>query len=1038
MPAPLLLVDDDLATIAQVKRLLAREGYEMVLATNAADAVIAWGHHLPPLVLISPKVESDRGRIVLEELRQHPDAQLLHVLLLGETIPGFGYPVAALPLDPETFAQTVNELVQGTSSSDGWEVRVAASSRTDALPAYVPAAEQNEEPDPWRATRKSSVPGRSEETQLFSTPDAGSPAVDAPGDLESALFGDLEAQVAREVEAEAMASVDASLARLPVDQELQDLEDDVRAEAARRREKRQAAANVPAVGLPTPDRQPPPDDLTAFDEPIVTSSEDEDATAARLLAELQKAKATMARAEQAAREAMQTAAAAAQRKIDADVSIQLEREAAQHALAEAEAQIATERTERERAEHDLQERGESSAGEARQLWTEVERLEAALTETHNALQEQRATGTALEAELATARERAAVAEALEAELATVRERATAADTFESELKERSDAATALEAELATVKERAEGADVQLGQTRASAADALKEANARIEDLEAAVTATRTSQEQSAGAAEDLAIRLQQAREKSAEAETLLATVRAEAAATSERLEREKAERMVLEDERTRLEEQRAALDEKLSTLGTQTDELSTAAQRAAGDLREAIEEAEQSEARAQELQRENDKVQAEAAAAKAEADTQRQRSVEAEAGLAQVKAEVEKLREDFTAAHAAQRNLEEALEDAKAANLEVRTRADAAETKARVLEEKSVLPLKVPHRAPLSVTRFGQVDLGQLARLVGQIVLARAEIRLELAAQGGRRTVWLNRGTVTAAESTFGGESLLDRARRDGLIDARQTAELQMVRSATPAETVVVLKERGFLRDTEVVPLVQRYTEQVALDAFSENASEYRLTEEAPGNETMAATLPRPTLPLVAEALRRALPVEELLQRLGGSDAVPTTVDNELDLRALGFADKERRMLGYCDGEANVEDLALASGLKADVAFRALLVAKLLGFIELTVPARTAVVPAPQLDVKRLEAKFEQVQEADYFTMLGLGRAAGGDEVMRAWQRLAEEFDPIKYSGHPDPGLQQRAQIVYSVLEEAAKALGDDRRRADYARHLVD
>ncbi len=1000
MPAPLLLVDDDLATIAQVKRLLAREGYEMVLATNAADAIIAWGHHLPPLVLISPKVESDRGRVVLEELRQHPDAQLLHVLLLGETIPGFGYPVAPLPLDPETFAQTVNELVQGTSTSEGWEVRVAPSSRTDELPAYVPqGAEQIEEPDPWRATRKSSVPGRSEETALFSTPDAGSPAVEAAGDLESTLFGDLEAQVAREVEAEAMASVDASLARIPVDQELQDLEDDVRAEAARRREKRQAAANAPAVGLPTPDRQPPQqDDFTAFDEPLAVpaaarvSSEDEDATAARLLAESQKARATLARAEQAAREA------------------------AQHALAEAQAQIAAERTERERAE--------TSAGEARQLWTEVERLEAALTETHDALQEKLAATAALEAELVEVKARAAAAEALEAEL-----------------KDRSTAVAGLEAELTEARERASAVDAleaQLGQTRASAADALKEANARIEDLEAAVTATRTSQEQSAGAAEDLAIRLQQAREQSAEAETLLATVRAEAAATSERLERETAERMVLEDDRAQLEEQRATLHEKLTTLGTQTDEFSTAAQRAAGDLREAIEEAEQSEARAQELQRDADKAHAEAAAAKAEADTQRQRSVEAEAGLAQVKGEVEKLREDFMAAHAAQRNLEEALEDARAANLEVRTRADAAETKARVLEEKSVLPLKVPHRAPLSVARFGQADLGQLARLVGQIVLARAEIRLELAAQGGRRTIWLNRGTVTAAESTFGGESLLDRARRDGLIDARQTAELQMVRSATPAETVVVLRERGFVRDTEVVPLVQRYTEQVALDAFSEPSSEYRLAEEAPGNETLAATLPRPTLPLVAEALRRALPVEELLQRLGGSDAVPTTVDNELDLRALGFADKERRMLGYCDGEAHVEDLALASGLKADVAFRALLVAKLLGFIELTVPARTAVVPTPQLDVKRLEAKFEQVQEADYFTMLGLGRAAGGDEVMRAWQRLAEEFDPIKYSGHPDAGLQQRAQVVYSVLEEAAKALGDDRRRAEYARHLVD
>ena len=146
MPAPLLLVDDDLATIAQVKRLLAREGYEMVLATNAADAIIAWGHHLPPLVMISPKVESDRGRVVLEELRGHPDAKLLHVLLLGETIPGFGYPVAPLPLDPETFAQTVNELVRGTTSGDGWHVHVAPTTRTAELPAVVP-----EEPSEFRA-----------------------------------------------------------------------------------------------------------------------------------------------------------------------------------------------------------------------------------------------------------------------------------------------------------------------------------------------------------------------------------------------------------------------------------------------------------------------------------------------------------------------------------------------------------------------------------------------------------------------------------------------------------------------------------------------------------------------------------------------------------------------------------------------------------------------------------------------------------------------------------------------------------------------
>ncbi len=946
MPPPLLLVADDLATIAQVKRLLAREGYEMVLATNAADAVIAWGHHLPPLVLISPKVESDRGRIVLEELRSHPDAQLLHVLLLGETVAGFGYPVAPLPLDPESFAQTVNELVQGTGSSTDWQVHVAPGTRTGEFPAYVPSA-LDLEPDVWRATRKPVVPGRSKivrlpdpepepqqpgrQAGLFSTPDANPPpAVEPlPANLESALFGDLEAQVAREVEAEAIASVDASLARLPVDRE----------------------------------------------------QEREDQVAARLLADARRAKATLARAEQIAHEAAAAQSELQQRTSARDIEQQLERESTQYALEAAEALATRERVERERAEAQLLERSTTSDNEVRQLWGEVERLEAELTETRTQLQGQTAAASSLDLDV-----------------------------------------TQAQAQLQAHSEVAAELELQLSQTRANAAEALREARARTIELEASIAA----------AASELASQEAHAGAQSAELEAQLQAARAEAAATGERLERERADRMILELQRT-------ALETQLATLHAQSDELSSAAQRAAGELREAIEEAEQSEERAQQFQLEGQQAQADAAAnAQAQTETMRVRSVETEEGLAQLKTVIEALRTDFADAKQAQQNLEEALEDARAANLEVRTRAELAERKARLLEERSVLPLRVPHRAPLAVTKFGTADLGELARLVGQVVLARAEIRLELAAPGGRRTVWLNRGAVTAAESTFSGESLLDRARRDGLIDARQTAELQMLRSASPAEAVSVLKERGFLREAEVVPLVQRYTEQVALDAFSEPTSEYRLAEEGPGNETLAATLPRPTLPLVAEALRRALPVEELLARLGGSEAVPTRADSELDLRALGFSDKERRMLGYCDGEANVEDLALASGLKADVAFRALLVARLLGLVELKVPLRTTVAPSPQLDVKRLEAKFEQVQDADYFTMLGVGRAAGGDEVQRAWQRLSEEFDPIKYSGHPDAGLQQRAQVVYSVLEEAARALADDRRRADYASHLID
>jgi hypothetical protein len=143
-------------------------------------------------------------------------------------------------------------------------------------------------------------------------------------------------------------------------------------------------------------------------------------------------------------------------------------------------------------------------------------------------------------------------------------------------------------------------------------------------------------------------------------------------------------------------------------------------------------------------------------------------------------------------------------------------------------------------------------------------------------------------------------------------------------------------------------------------------------------------------------------------------------------------------MLSFVDGEATVEDIVLAAGLRPDKAYKVLAVAKALGLIEVRAPASQRPQPSAEVDVQRLEAKYEQVQDADYFTILGLPRNAGTDEVQRAYERLSEEFDPLRFSGHPDPSLQQRAQVVHRLLEEAARALEDDRRRAEYARHLLD
>lgn len=1158
MASPILLVCDDLATVATVKRVLGREGHELVLATNSADAVIAFGHHLPSAVLVDPAVEGDRGQIVLEELQNHPESKLLRVLLLGESLPGFGYPMVPLPIDTDTFLPVLNDTMRG-GVEEPWQVFTSPRALAEEPPDPTPSREA---PDQWRTTQhvgdsfgdastsepmvpvpaaSPALPGHlhladpevpppqgSPEPQTSESEAEAAPSTTTSGpptpDLESALFGDLESQLGQEVEAEAIKSVESTLAAARQgDQELQQLEDEVRAEAARRRAARMERGVPPsAPEPPTADTSEPPapvaadaDELFGAEPPAITtpSPSEEDlfgdgepgvpsavtAPEPQLPPEPEAPPSPIAA--RPAPSAPSAALGRAQAMLDlaaADASARAstfaELEAQALRVPDLEAELAALKAEHQTLGISHQALGEEHA----RLSRDGEVSSESLAHANRQLAELGAELELVRQELTQARHLAATAEAKS------REAGTAKRSLEGETQQLWGEYERLEKELAQVKaafeaeqelrardaSEAQGAREKatvelagLSSELALARDALEDARRESHEKEALLREGQRALERDKalaetewrGQVEQLRLDLAALQEAHAQLRAQL-DVEREGRADAEAAQTELKKKLLEAQQEVRMAVDAAREDAK-ANYGAERDsvmaQLAQAQARmheAEGNLARVMAEhdgvRELVVARERELETALAKVEAAQAEAEAARETlkragadyvQRQSALDSQ--VAELTARVQSSNEKVTTLEQAlarveidknaavdqQQRLNQALEALREKAEETRARAETAETVARQAvakadeaEAKTILSLPLPSRPPLGVKRFGTLDLAGLARLAGQLVLAKAEVRLELAVPGGRRTVWLKGGNVVAAESSFPQESLVDRARRDGLLDARQERELQPVKSATAHEALVILKGRGYLRDAEGPPLVQRHTEAVALEAFSESSSDYRLTEESPGPEVLAARLPRATLPLLAESLRRALPADELLERLGGGEAVPYTIDGELDPRSLGFGEKERRMLGYVDGEATVEDLTLASGLKPDAAWRALLVAKLVGLVDVKVPEIPAPTPSPELDVQRLESKYEQVMEADYFTVLGLERNAGSDEVRRAFDRLAEEFDPIRYSGHPDASLQQRAQVVFEALEEAAKALADERRRENYARHLVD
>ena len=274
MAESVLLVHDDIATIATVRRLLAREGYEVILATSVADALIAFGHHLPALMILAPGMEGGRGHLVLDELGQHPDMRLARVLLLGESVPGSAAPMAPLPLDGSGFVEQVTNAIRSPAGPEAW---FAVKEEVEVLaPAPVPSG-------PPGLVHKSSAPGRNaalehalfddlpkveepkparsslDAEDLFSqteqavvatvpAPAAGAeaPGPKTPGGTEpdpgaeaESLFGQTEQAVTGSVQVALEAPAG------PDEDEMRRMEDEVRREAAARRRMKQEDSSLP-------------------------------------------------------------------------------------------------------------------------------------------------------------------------------------------------------------------------------------------------------------------------------------------------------------------------------------------------------------------------------------------------------------------------------------------------------------------------------------------------------------------------------------------------------------------------------------------------------------------------------------------------------------------------------------------------------------------------------------------------------------------------------------------------------------------------
>ncbi|MGQ0506146.1 MAG: hypothetical protein ACT4TC_12605, partial [Myxococcaceae bacterium] len=743
MAGPILLVHDDIATIAVIRRLLAKDGHEVVLATSAADAVIGFGHHLPSLMILAPAVEGGRGSVALEEIQQHPDAGLLRVLLLGETLPGFSAPVIPLPLDGAMFLEMVQDAGMNVSASQEPENWTAVEHASAGQLPVETSASSEEAPESWRVRKPASVV--EEETQRVALDVTEEKAA---ADLEAALE-----ETYRQVEAEAQADIEDTL-RHPTgdDAEMEALEREVRAEAERRRRMRQAA--VPPVEV----REAPPAEVGstegAFADLDAEMIEPGNRTLAERLAksegtELQEPTGPYGTVMEPGEEQTQVVEMpqhgfemqAPDWGAEAHAAEEEQRLAAEAEQAKLDDRRAKQRRGSRPAPPNLRSASTLSVSDA-DFHPDID-VEEEVQSDPNIIISEEGFEPPPSPQLAP----------LAAMDDLFTHRALSSNTGNGTLASAREALIALAAENEKPVTRGDSRTLEENEREVAVAVAAATGSAQRED----------AAKLAAAHAEELARKAKRQVDVAAQAlERELASVR------------ESSARQVHEAEEavSRERERRSRLEEELERLRRASEEAKSAAAAAAA-------------------------------------------SVQAERANRQ----------------AAERALTEATRQAEAARVEAERLAAAA-----------LLPLDAPGRTAAKIAATGSVDLRGLARVVLSIVQTGAEVKLEVRSNEALRVLWFHRGSVVGACSSVAHESLLDRARRDGLIDSDQESELRLIRAAASAELLRVLRARSYIRDAEVVPLVQRHTEQIALEALSEPECIYRIArEQVPAAEATAA-----------------------------------------------------------------------------------------------------------------------------------------------------------------------------------------------------
>lgn len=332
---------------------------------------------------------------------------------------------------------------------------------------------------------------------------------------------------------------------------------------------------------------------------------------------------------------------------------------------------------------------------------------------------------------------------------------------------------------------------------------------------------------------------------------------------------------------------------------------------------------------------------------------------------------------------------------------------------------------------------------GDAIRVLSRAVRGRFSGALAFENDAGIRRVVLRDGDFVTAASSIHAETLLAFLVKRGSIS--QEVAVQLGRRLPPfgRHAGAALIAHGHLRQDDLWPVLRSHAEWVLTHTASMTQGGAEVEEDIPGRlEAEPAVFGGATgAEVLVEVVRRAVSPYEAVRRLGGNNARVARGSHPELLSECALDEREVQLINRAQSNTVREVLDSAGNDHFAPVLYALLE---LGVVESLGPARHSEQPQ-DVEVDRLDdeavrervvARRRLVDEADYFTLLGLARDATAYDIRRAYLELRKEFEPNRMLTARVADLADDVHLIVEVLDEAYDVLRDDVRRERYRRAI--